>query len=187
MLKGARVLLRPMQEEDIPRQHEFFQDLELYGLDSALPRVSPREDAVAFYEGRTKHGDNIAPFAIEADGLYLGYCSLMHLQNPHGSLELGIMIGDRNYWGQGYGREVVGLLVDFAFYHLGARRIALTTHAKNERAIRCYLACGFVEEGRPRKAIWVEGEYVDLVEMSLLREEWQARATSRTAPAPTGG
>jgi len=52
---------------------------------------------------------------------------------------------------------------------------SLTTHAKNERAIRCYLACGFVEEGRPRKAAWIEGEYTDLVEMSILREEWQAR------------
>ncbi|HXF64462.1 MAG TPA: GNAT family protein [Caldilineaceae bacterium] len=74
-----------------------------------------------------------------------------------------------------------------ADHHLGARRIALTTHAKDERAIRCYLACGFVEEGRPRKAIWPEGKYADLVEMSLLREGWQARPTSHTAPAPTGG
>jgi RimJ/RimL family protein N-acetyltransferase len=64
--------------------------------------------------------------------------------------------------------------VDYAFHYLGARRIALTTHAKNVRAIRCYQACGFVEEGRPRKAVWIEGEYTDLVEMSILRDEWLA-------------
>ena len=98
----------------------------------------------------------------------------MNLQNRQGNLELGIMIGDRAYWNKGYGREVVRLLLDYAFHYLGARRIALTTHASNERAIRCYTACGFVEEGRPRKAVWIEGEYIDLVNMSILRDEWQA-------------
>jgi len=51
----------------------------------------------------------------------------------------------------------VKLLLNYGFHYLGARRIVLTTNAKNERAIRCYRACGFVEEGRPRKALWIEG------------------------------
>jgi RimJ/RimL family protein N-acetyltransferase len=173
MLKGDRVLLRPMKPEDITRQHEFNQDLELYGLDSTYPRVSSLEKAQVFYAERSKFDENLAPFAIEADGKYIGYCSLMHLQDRYGNLELGIMIGDREYWGRGYGREVIKLLLAYGFHYLCARRIELTTHVKNERALRCYLACGFVEEGRPRKVIWIEGEYVDLVNMSILREEWQ--------------
>jgi RimJ/RimL family protein N-acetyltransferase len=132
MLKGDRVMLRPMRQEDIARQHEFNQDLELYGLDSAYPRVSPLEKAQTFYETRTKFDEDIAPLAIEADEKYIGYCTLMHLQNRSGNLELGIMIGGRAYWGRGYGREVVKLLLDYGFRYLGARRIALTTHAKNE-------------------------------------------------------
>jgi len=82
------------------------------------------------------------------------------------------MIGDREYWNKGYGREAINLLLDYGFHYLNGRRVALTTHAKNLKAIRSYLACGFVEEGRPRKAVWIEGEYTDLVEMSILREEW---------------
>jgi RimJ/RimL family protein N-acetyltransferase len=170
-----------MIEADIARQHEFFQDPEFYGLDSAAPRVSPLERAQTFYETRVNFEENIAPFAIEADGKYIGYCTLMDLQNRFGNLELGIGIGDRAYWGRGYGREAVRLLLDYGFHYLGARRIALTTNAKNERAIRCYLACGFVEEGRPRKVLWIEGEYVDLVEMSILRDEWQAMAPHQPA------
>jgi RimJ/RimL family protein N-acetyltransferase len=182
MLKGANVLLRPMKPEDITRQHEFNQDVELYGLDSAPPQVSPPERAQDFYERRTTPDENAAPFAIEADGKYIGYCGLTGLRDRHGNLELGILIGDREYWGRGYGREVVRLLLDYGFRHLGARRIGLTTHAKNERAIRCYVACGFVEEGRPRKMAWIEGEYTDLVEMSLLREEWRAGPTGSRRP-----
>lgn len=173
MIKGERVLLRPMRQEDIEKQHEFYQDVELYGLDCDYPRVAPLERAQAFYESRTKYDENFAPFAIEADEKYIGHCTLMNLQNRHRNLELGITIGDRDYWGRGYGREIIALLLDYGFHYLGARRIELTTHENNERAIRCYLACGFVEEGRPRKATWFEGEYIDQVEMSILREEWQ--------------
>jgi RimJ/RimL family protein N-acetyltransferase len=141
--------------------------------------VSPLQSAQAFFESRNTPDPNLAPFAIEADGKYIGFCSLMHLQDRHGNLELGITIGDRAYWGRGYGREVVRLLLDYGFRYLGARRIALTTHAKNERAIRCYRACGFVEEGRPRKVVWIEGEYTDLVNMAILAEEW---GVQRNAP-----
>ena len=179
MLKGNKVLLRPMQPEDIARQHKFNQDPELYKLDSDYPRVSPLERAQAFYESRTKYDENMAPFAIEADEKYIGYCSLMNIKDRHGNFELGIMIGDREYWGRGYGRDCVKLLLDYGFHHLGARRIALTTHAKNERAIRCYRACGFVEEGRPRQVVWIDGEYTDLVNMSILREEWRTLDVER--------
>jgi RimJ/RimL family protein N-acetyltransferase len=182
MLNGEKVLLRPMRQQDIDRQHEFNQDLELYGLDSTYPRVSPLETAQAFYESRTKFDENIAPLAIEADGKYIGFCSLMNLQNRYGNIELGIMVGDREYWGRGYGREAVNLLLHYGFHYLDARRIALTTHAKNQRAICCYLACGFVEEGRPRKVVWIEGEYTDLVQMSILREEWQALMDTQDRP-----
>lgn len=175
MLHGDKVVLRPMRESDIGRQHEFNQDLELYLLDSAYPQVSPLERAHAFYANRTTDDPNLAPFAIEADGKYIGHCALRDLQNRHGNLELGIMIGDRDYWGRGYGRDVVRVLLAYGFRGLGARRIALTTQAKNERAIRCYLACGFVEEGRPRQVVWIDGAYTDLVEMSILRHEWQAQ------------
>jgi len=174
MLKGEKVILRPMTEADIPRQHEFNQDLELYGLDSTYPRVSPWAQAQTFYESRTRQNDDMAAFSIEADGKYIGFCSLMRLKDRFRNFELGIMIGDRDYWNRGYGRDAVKVLLHFGFHYLDGRRIALTTHAKNERAIRCYLACGFVEEGRPRQVVWIEGEYVDLVDMSILREEWEA-------------
>jgi RimJ/RimL family protein N-acetyltransferase len=173
MFKGDKVMLRPTKEADIPRLYEFAQDVELPGLDCAYPVIRSLERVRAEYESWSKEDPHKAVFAIEADDKYIGDCGLWGLGNPHGCAELGIFIGDHAYWGRGYGREAVRLLLRYGFHYIGLRRIVLTTHAKNLRAIRCYLACGFVEEGRPRKAVWVEGEYVDLVNMSILREEWQ--------------
>lgn len=177
MLKSERVLLRPITSDDIAKQYTFMQDIDLYGLDSSAPRTTTWERIRSFFESYSRDDENTAVFAIEVEGQFIGFCSLNHLQHRYGNLELGITIGDRAYWGQGYGREAIKLMLHYAFHYLGARRIELTTNAKNERAIRCYLACGFIEEGRPRKVAWIEGEFVDLVNMGILREEWEA--TSR--------
>jgi RimJ/RimL family protein N-acetyltransferase len=177
MFKGEKVILREMKEEDIPRLYEFAQDVELAGLDCGVPTATSMERIRENAANWSKEDPKKAFFAIEADGKYIGDIGLMGLGNPHGTAELGIVIGDRAYWNRGYGRDAVRLVLRYAFHYLGLRRIVLTTHAKNLRAIRCYLACGFVEEGRPRKALWLEGEYVDVVNMSILREEWQEPTT----------
>jgi RimJ/RimL family protein N-acetyltransferase len=54
----------------------------------------------------------------------------------------------------------------------------------NERAIRCYRACGFVEEGRQRKAKWLAGRYIDWVSMAILREEWEESRHSAAGGQP---
>jgi RimJ/RimL family protein N-acetyltransferase len=176
MLKGERVTLRAPRAEDALRQHEFEQDIELGSLLCKPLRATNLEQAQAFIAGLSQADENAAHFAIEADGLYIGYCSLFGLRHSLGNLSLEIVIGDRAYWDQGYGREAVRLLLRYAFHYLGRRRVGLMTHVKNERALRCFRACGFVEEGRPRQDFWYQGEYIDMVKMSMMREEWVAKA-----------
>lgn len=178
MLRGARTVLRPLRPADADRQHVFDQDMELAVLDGRSPVPTRRERTEDFVGQRYEDDRDVARMAIEADRQYIGHCSLTGLRDPHGNLELGIVIGDRAYWAKRYGREVVELLVGYGFEALGARRIALTTHEDNPRAVRCYAACGFVEEGRPRQALWTGRRYADLVEMSILRDEWTAARSS---------
>ena len=81
MLQGEKTILREMRAEDVLRQHEFNQDIELYGLDSSFPRPSSLEQAQAAYEDSVKNADeDSAWFAIEADGKYIGNCCLMGAQ-----------------------------------------------------------------------------------------------------------
>ena len=172
MLKGEKVILRALKREDIERMHEFDQDIEMHILDGTLPHVMPYEKVEKNYERMVERNSEKEYFAIEADGKYIGFCGL-YLVYP-GVHRLGIGIGDREYWEKGYGREAIKLLLHYGFHYFGARRIDLGTNAKNERAIRCFKACGFVEEGRPRKVIWIDGDYVDQVNMGIMREEWNA-------------
>jgi RimJ/RimL family protein N-acetyltransferase len=88
--------------------------------------------------------------------------------------ELGVLIGDKEYWNKGYGTEAVGLLIKHAFATLNLNRVFLRVYQTNPRAIRAYEKAGFVHEGRFRQAHYHDGEYVDVIFMSVLRSEWQA-------------
>jgi RimJ/RimL family protein N-acetyltransferase len=65
------------------------------------------------------------------------------------------------------------LLLEYGFRIWNLHRIWLETNSENTRAIRCYLACGFTEEGRLRQDEWQDGRYIDTVVMGLLHSEWE--------------
>lgn len=176
MLHGPRVTLRAIRREDLPRLNAFNNDLETElsgGGDPPYPQALERLQA-EWDAGAAKGGRDGMAFAIEADGQFIGQCALFNRQMVHGTAELGITIGDKAYWGRGYGREAVGLLLEYAFVYENIRKVWLQVWANNPRAIRSYLASGFVEEGRLRRHVWSRGAYVDLIEMGVLREEWRA-------------
>ncbi|MCW2542183.1 MAG: Acetyltransferase including N-acetylase of ribosomal protein [Frankiales bacterium] len=172
MLTGKLVTLRPLTAEDYPRLTEFKNDIELQLLGDGSPPVPSTLAAVTeLQDRRAQAGDNYS-FAIDVDGDLIGDIGLFNLNRVSRLAEVGIGIGDRNYLGKGYGREAMALILDYGFRIQNFRKIWLETFAHNERAIRSYLAVGFVEEGRYREHSWVGGTYVDLVVMGLLRREW---------------
>ena len=173
MLTGEKVTLRSVEREDLETLWRFWNDLDVElagGGDPPLPISLERMRARFEREARETDRDK-ADFVIEADGACIGQCGLFNIDTAARHCELGITIGVKEYWGRGYGREAVRLLLDYAFRVRNLRRVWLEVHAANERAIRAYKACGFIEEGRMREHVWLAGRYVDNVIMGVLREE----------------
>jgi RimJ/RimL family protein N-acetyltransferase len=171
MIHGQRVALRALSRDDLPRLHQFNNDVEVElagGGDPPLPQSLERLQA-EFDAGLGSGGRDGTSFAIEVDGVYIGGCALFNFDQVARRAMLGITIGDKAYWGQGYGREAVQLLVDYGFRHHNLHKIWLEVHGRNQRAIRAYRACGFVEEGRLRQHVWSDSAYDDLVIMGILR------------------
>jgi diamine N-acetyltransferase len=174
MLKGERVILRAVEREDLKRLHELERNVDLAILGGGAWQPVP---FAAFEKHFEKHltDEDKAEFVIEIDGKVVGDIELHHRDRRSRVSALGIGIYDPDYVGQGYGREALQLFLDWAFRIQNYERIWLDTWATNERAIRCYKAVGFVEEGRQRRHIYVDGQYVDQVLMGLLRDEWLAQ------------
>jgi RimJ/RimL family protein N-acetyltransferase len=175
MLKGQRVTLRSIRRADLEQLNQFNNDIEVEvagGGDPPMPQSLERLQAE--YEADImKGGRDGTSFAIEADKQFIGTCALFQFDDVAQTCALGITIGDKAYWGRGYGRETLKLLLDYSFRFRNMRRVHLTVNSTNQRAIRAYLACGFIEEGRLRQHVWSDGHYIDLIQMGILRSEWE--------------
>ena len=87
---------------------------------------------------------------------------------------LGIVIGEREYWGKGYGTDAMNLLTRYAFMELNLHRVSLSVHSYNARALRCYEKAGFRVEGAIRGETFREGRHTDGIYMGILRREWES-------------
>lgn len=95
-----------------------------------------------------------------------------HINTIHRSVELQIRLGDISKRGLGYGTKATNLLLNFAFNDLNLYRVYLHVLSSNLIAIRLYKKVGFVHEGTLRKAAFINGNYLDLLMMGILREEY---------------
>ncbi len=108
-------------------------------------------------------------------GSLIGTCQLHAIDPIHRTAELQIRIAPSHH-GQGYGTEAVGLLLDHAFKDLNLHRVQLHVFATNARAIRVYEKAGFAREGVLLEAAYIDGKYVDVVVMGVLRARGGAGA-----------
>lgn len=170
MLSGELVTLRPVRVDDLPALYETWRDPSTWIAvsDAAL---WPMPFAV-FEQRYAKYAaDEELEFAIEVAGELVGRCSLYQVDLHSRHADLGITVG-HPYRGKGYGRDAVGVLLDYAFNKRNLHRVQLEVLATNDGAINSYVANGFVEEGRLREHAYVNGTFVDVVAMSVLRTEW---------------
>ncbi|MCZ7605346.1 MAG: GNAT family N-acetyltransferase [Planctomycetota bacterium] len=117
--------------------------------------------------------DVVFTFGLKGESAPLGNSGLHRISMIHRNAEWGIFIGRPEHWGKGLGREVAGALLRYGFDTLNLHRIYLRVNADNERGVRAYRAAGFKDEGVLRQAIFVDGKYVDLLMMGVLRDEWR--------------
>jgi RimJ/RimL family protein N-acetyltransferase len=108
------------------------------------------------------------------DDHIIGFANLDYISYQHGDSYMGIGIGDKAYWGKGYGQEAMNILLRYAFTELNLHRISLTVFEYNQRAIRMYEKIGFKIEGINREYHYREGRHWNLVSMGILRDEWLA-------------
>src|SRR5690606_32220306 len=127
-------------------------------------------------KGQEKQDDKSFRFSIRTlkDNVLIGSTGLWIQNWSQGDAWLGIFIGEREYWGKGYGTDAMRLIVGYGFRELNLRRITLGLHSYNERALKSYQKVGFILEGRVRGEGLRDGVRYDSLYMGILREEWLA-------------
>ncbi|MEN8172120.1 MAG: GNAT family protein [Chloroflexota bacterium] len=177
MIYGNRIRLRAIERSDLPLFVRWLNDPEVrLGLQMYLP-LSQNEEEL-WYEGMMKRPAEEHPLLIEIETpkgwVPVGNCGFLAPNWRLRKAEIGIFIGDKKYWNQGYGSEVMRLALKLGFESMNLNRISLQVFTNNPRAIRAYEKVGFVHEGRLRQAHYDNGQYHDILIMSVLRSEWQS-------------
>ena len=170
---GEKILLRKKRIEDAEDDHRWRQDPELAELDAASVLRQSLKDFRRDLEHELKTPTPwVKRFGVDTlDGLHIGNCMVYDIDTVTGQGELGILLGNRDYWNGGYGREAMKLLIRECFGLPSMKRLYLHTLSWNARARRAFAGCGLREMGPDRRG----GK--DFVLMEITRAEWEALHT----------
>jgi len=171
-LKGRKVILRPLNKEtDLEHITRWINDQEVTQyLFAYLPATKQSE--AEWLGSLDKDKDQIV-LAIETlNGKFIGSMGLHRINWKDRIATTGAMIGEKTYWGKGYGTDAKMLLLEYAFNTLNLRKICSTVIAFNQRSLRYSLHCGYKIEGKLRKQIFKNGRYWDEFVLGLFKKDW---------------
>lgn len=170
---GEKVALGPIHRGLIEINHRWINQL---GTTRFLHmQVLSLESEEEWYE-TVASGKDITYFAIyEKESMRpIGGVNLHNYNAQHRRAELGIMIGEKDLRGKGYGTEAVQLMCDYGFNAMGLNSIMLLTTGFNIAGQRAYEKAGFKEIGRRREARWFAGKYWDDIYFDILASEFES-------------
>ena len=176
-LYGGRIILRDKRSDDAENDYRWRSDPELARLDAAIPLTMSFERYLKLFEDQMKYPTpGSHHYSIETlDGTFIGNCMYYDLDTVNREAELGIVIGDRDYWSDGYGYDAVTTLLHHMFTIRNLKRVYLHTLEWNDRAQKSFSKSGF-NAVRP-----VRRMAHDFILMDVLRDDWFATCEERLA------
>jgi RimJ/RimL family protein N-acetyltransferase len=179
VFKGNGVVIRPKRLEDAPEDYAWRTDEDLARLDATRPIRMSYEDFVKYSKDELLYSSGTSRrLAIDTlDGRHIGNCMYYDIDVRRGSAELGIMIGDREYWGKGYGTDSVDAMLTHIFTATSLNLVYLHTLEWNHRARRSFAKSGMREVKKLRRG------GLEFVLMEIARPRWEELSDTANAAA----
>ncbi len=170
-VRGEHVALTPLCANDLPVLFHWINDRSEVLWNAPYRPVSEAQHAEWFETIQRRKDTAIFGIRLLDTQRLIGSCQLHSISEIHRSAELQIRLGESDGRGHGYGTEAVQILLDFAFKDLNLHRVCVHVLGTNERALRLYEKVGFHREGTLREAAHIDGRYVDVALLGILRDE----------------
>ena len=182
LLQGDLVRLTHEEPEALGRlESQWLADSEYSRLLDWDPARRVSAKTVQKWIEKQYENENDYTFSIRMlDGdRIIGGIGLDGIRWTHGDAFVGIGLGERAYWGKGYGTDAMKIILRYAFSELNLRRVTLDVFEYNQRGVRSYEKAGFVFEGRAHGMILRAGRRWDVLFMGILREDWLKLGSSQ--------
>jgi RimJ/RimL family protein N-acetyltransferase len=172
-LIGERIFLRPFEKRDLTHFQRWENDSELRKLIGEVAPMS-RTEVEKWYKDLLADQDRVwFAIVLKKRNRVIGEAGLLRMDRPTRSTDMTIIIGERDAWGKGYGKEVGHLLLSYAFEHLGFHRVSIGVVGFNKNALKFWKSLGFRKEGVERDAHFYDNKYSDGIMMSILEDEYR--------------
>ena len=167
--------LRELERKDLSIINKWRNNSELIKNLGAPFRYINLEVDTQWYESYMKDRNNAVRCAIVEDenDEILGLVSLTQISHINQSATLSIMIGETDNQGRGIGTFAVKNMLNHAFYNMNLQRVELAVLEDNIKAKHLYEKCGFIYEGKKRKARYKDGKFVDMCMYSILKSDFE--------------
>ena len=144
-IAGGKVILTEKRLDDAWMDYLWRTDEEVAHLDAAFPMKTKFEEFLRFFKEQLRYPTPASGrFGINTqEGRYIGNCMYYDMDTLKKQTEIGIVIGDRNYWGCGYGYDALVTMIDYLFSTTSMERLYLHTLEWNVRAQRAFRKSGF--------------------------------------------
>ncbi len=179
-LIGDKCFLSPVSTEDAEKWAAWLNDLDVaIPLGDEAYTLTTLENEQESIAEIIKKQWKVFSICDRETNQAIGRIMLFSINQVDRSAMAGILIGEKSYWGKGYGQDAMRLILDYGFNLLNLNSIMLGVFAFNERAIQAYKRVGFKEIGRRRQARIIAGKMYDVILMDILAEEFMSPFVSR--------
>jgi RimJ/RimL family protein N-acetyltransferase len=171
-IQGQKVTLRDMEKADVAHKVKWFNDPD-------VNKTLLVEEKLELYKSlewfeRTRNDDSRRDFVIETkEGKPIGIIALVHINTVHGTAEIYIVIGEKDFWGKGVMLEAESLLIDWAFNSLKLEKIWADALTDNIASVITMKKIGFKIEGTLRCEKVIDGKRVDIIRAGRIKDEFQ--------------
>jgi RimJ/RimL family protein N-acetyltransferase len=176
-IKGPRLELRGLTAEDTTGAYlAWMNDPEVVRFTESRHKKYTHDELQAYVKTCNESGRDYLFGIFESDNAcHVGNIKIGLVDPRYNTANVGLIIGEKKCWGQGYATEAIRLILEFAFEKLGLAKLNAGVIAGNMASQRAFEKNGFVVEGVRRKQNLFEGERRDEILLGLLRGEWQKK------------
>ena len=170
------VYLRDLTFDDVKDRYNWSLDKEVTAYLNVPDKYPPftKEETKQWIEQCINKSNGYEQKAIiTEDGFHVGWIDLKNFDKANHQAEVGIAIGNKDYWRKGYGKAAMLKMLSYGFNNLDLNKIWLRVDIDNSKAIASYTSIGFKEEGIMRQDRYRQGIYIDRLRMSILKSEFK--------------
>ena len=175
MLIGEKIILRPLKIEDLEKTHEWRNNLELIKLTQGIRFPKTLEmDRDWFNNALNDKSNRNIYFGIDEieTGEFIGIIQLNNIDYISRNANWGFMIGETKNQSKGIGTEFSILILNYTFNELNLIKITSYIVDNNKISNKLFRKLGFIEEGVLKNHYFVNGEYKDIMIMSLFKDDY---------------